>query len=113
MLRKKELLERDRFYHLLSEQCNSIDPATVVLIYFGLVGLIANELRKHKFIRLPMLADIALVHQKARPAWVGKRHVIIDGRETLKVYPKERFRRYWNKRQEIHVLDHMPPAAIS
>ena len=67
----------------------------------------------NKFIQLPFLCDIALVMQKPRPAWVGKAHLVIGSREVLKVYPKERLRRYFAKRQgPPRYLEVMPSPAI-
>ena len=112
-LRRKELLGNERFYRLLSENAGFIDPEAVARIYLGLVMVIEQELRKHKFVRLPILGDFALVRQKSRPAWVGRSHCVIEGREVLKFYFKEDFRRHFNKRQQIQTLSHMPPPPIN
>ena len=111
-LRKKELLSNERFYRLLSEHSNYIDPEAVARIYLGLVMLIDEELRKHKFIRLPILGDFAIVRQRSRPGWVGRAHCVIDGLEVAKFYMKEDFRRHVNKRRKLQVLSHMPAAPI-
>lgn len=112
-LKKKQLLSNERFYRLLSEHSDYIAPEAVARIYLGLVVLIGDELKKHKFIRLPIIGDMALVRQKSRPAWVGRTHCVIDGREVLKFYIKEDFRRYINKRQPpIQPLSFMPPPPI-
>lgn len=111
-LRRKELLGNERFYRLLSQQSNYIDPEAVIRIYLGLVMVIEQELKKNKFIRLPVLGDFALVRQKSRPAWVGQSHCVIDGREVAKFYIKEDFRRHFNRRQPIQLLSHMPPPPI-
>jgi len=111
-LKKKELLNYERFYRLLSESSNFVDPEAVIRIYLGLIMVIDQELRRHKFIRLPILGDFALVRQKSRPAWVGRSHCVIDGREVLKFYTKEAFREHFNKRQPIRALSHMPPPPI-
>ena len=112
-LRKKELLGNERFYRLLSEYSNYMDPEAVVRIYIGLVGLITRELEKNKFIRLPILGEFGLVRQKSRPALIGKSHCVIDGMEILRFYPKEDFRRHFNRRQKIQVLSNMPPPPIN
>lgn len=112
-LRKKNLLNEKRFYRLLSEQTNFIDPETSLLFYIGLVALIGDELRKNRFVRLPHLGDMALIEQKARPAWLGRTHAIIGSREILKFYPKEHLRRYFSKRQgPPRCIELMPPPAI-
>ena len=108
-LKRPELLNEKRFYRLLSEQSNYIDPELALIFYTGLVLLVGDELRKNSFVRLPHLGDFALVRQKARPAWVGKRHLVIEPREVLRFYPKEHLRRVFNKRQgEIRYTEEMP-----
>ncbi|HWO07262.1 MAG TPA: hypothetical protein VNM40_01605 [Candidatus Paceibacterota bacterium] len=99
---KKELLKNRRFYRLLSEQCPFMDQDTAFVFYTGLVAVVAQELRRHGVARMPHLGDFALVEQKARPAWVGNHQVMMGAREVLKFYPKERMRRYFNKRQKAH-----------
>ena len=108
-----ELLGNERFYRLLSERSNYIDPEVAGSIYLSLVYVIVDELRKHKFIRLPTLGDFAIVRQKSRPALIGRRHCIIDGMEILKFYPKHSFRGYFNERQKIQALSAMPPPPIN
>jgi nucleoid DNA-binding protein len=112
-LRKKELLDDERLYHLISEHTNYIDPEVACRVYLGMVLAITEELRKHKFIRLPALGDFAIVRQKSRPAWLGRSHCVIDGFEVLKFYPKESFRRYFNNRQTVQPLSVMPPPPIN
>jgi nucleoid DNA-binding protein len=112
-LKNKETLDSERFYRLLSEQSNFIDPDTSFLFYMGLVVLISDELRKNKIVRLPHLGDFALVEQRSRPAWMGKLHAVIGSREILKFYPKERLRRYFSKRQGLpRYSEVLPPAAL-
>lgn len=98
-LKRKELLDKDRFFRLLGLKSKFVDRDTAFIFYMGLIELIGAELRANKFIRLPHLCDIALVMQKPRPAWVGRAHLVIGSREILKVYPKENLRRYFSKRQ--------------
>ena len=110
-LRKKELMDANRFYRLLGEQCNFVDRDTIFSFYMGLVALVGQELRQHKIIRLPHLGEFALITQKPKTAWVGKAHVVIGAREILKFYPKERLRRYFNSRQgPLRYLEILPPA---
>ena len=99
---KKNLLNDKRFYRLLSEQCNFADKDTLFVFYIGLIQLVGQELRRHRVVRLPHLGDMALVRQKPRPGWMGKAHVYMGERDVLKFYPKERLRRYFNKRQEFN-----------
>ncbi len=111
-LKRKELLDRERFFLMLSKHNNYMDPVALGHVYLCIVTAIMEDLRKHKFVRLPVLGDLALIRQKARPAWVGKAHCVIDGREVLKFYPNESLRRQMNARQPIVFLAHMPPPPI-
>ena len=112
-LKRKELLDEDRFFRMLGMQSKFVDRDTAFIFYMGLIGLIGEELRKNKFVRLPHLCDIALVSQAPRPAWVGRAHVVIGSREILKVYPKEHLRRYFAKRQgSPRYLEVMPAPLI-
>jgi len=95
----RHLLNNERFYKLLATECNYMDRDTVFSFYMALVGVIGEELRRHKVARLPHLGDFALTMQRPRPAWVGQSHVVIGSREVLKFIPKERLRRYFAKRQ--------------
>src|SRR3989344_5914724 len=97
--RNKELLDDKEFYRKLSEKWNYVDNETTASFYLGFVKLVANELKEHKFVRLPHLGDMAIVEQKSRPAWIGKARIWIGPRDALKFYPKEKMRRYFNKHQ--------------
>jgi nucleoid DNA-binding protein len=96
----KELFNQKRFFRLLSEKSNFIDPDASFLCYMGLVALVEQELRLRKFVRLPHLGDFALVEQKPRMAWVGKSHVKIGARDVVKFYPKEKMRRHFSLMQD-------------
>ena len=109
-LKQPELLDEKRFYRLLSEQSNYINPELALVFYAGLVCLIGEELRQHKFCRLPHLGDFALVEQKPRPAWMGRLHAVIGTRQVLKFYPKEYLRRRFNKRQGFPRYTEILPA---
>jgi hypothetical protein len=113
-LKRKELLDEDRFFRLLGLKSKFVDRDTAFIFYMGLVELIGAELRVNKFIRLPHLCDIALVRMsKPRPAWIGKSHVVLTGRDSLKMYPKRHLKHYFAKRQgPVRYLEVMPPSAI-
>ena len=98
-LKKKELLDDERFYRELSAKCNFASDETITDWYLGLVKLISQELRENKFVRLPHLGDMALVMQKSRPALCGKAHVLLGPTEVLRFYPKTQMRRYFAKRK--------------
>lgn len=95
--KNKELLSEDRFYRLLSKHCKYVDRDTLFHFYMGLVQVVAEELKQHKVARLPHLGDFGLVAQKRRVGWAGPQQVMLEPREVLRFYPKERFRRYFNK----------------
>lgn len=112
-LKKKELLDKERFFRLLGMKSKFVDRDLAFIFYIGLVELIGAELRINKFIRLPHLGDFALTEQKSRPAWMGKMHAVIGNREILKFYPKKHLRRYFGKRQGFpRYSEILPPRAI-
>ena len=112
-LKRKELLDQERFFRLLGLKSKFVDRDMAYIFYMGLVELIGAELRSNKFIRLPHLGDMGLIPQKPRPAWVGKAHVVIGSREVLKFYPKERLRRYFSKRQgQLRYSEVLPASPI-
>ncbi|OGZ66459.1 MAG: hypothetical protein A3C50_00145 [Candidatus Staskawiczbacteria bacterium RIFCSPHIGHO2_02_FULL_43_16] len=112
-LKSKELLNRRRFYRLLSEQSNFVDHDLALIFYTGLLVLVHEELRQNKFCRLPGLGDFVSMEQKRRPAWCGKAHLVIEPRQIIKFYPAERLRRYFGKRQGFpRYSEVMPPKPI-
>lgn len=90
----KRLLNDKVFYRKLSAHWNHLDPDATMLFYMGFIQMIGKELREHKFLRLPHIADLAIVTQKSRPALAGKYRVRLGPTEILKMYPKEKLRRY-------------------
>jgi nucleoid DNA-binding protein len=96
------LLEHKRFFNLLAQDCiRFADRDTVYLVYMMMVGVIGQELRRHKVVRLPHLGDFGLVEQKMRPAWCGRMHVRMGPRDVLKFYPDYLLRRKFNTRQML------------
>lgn len=100
---KGNLLNDARFYRLLVENCKYLDKDTALIFYATVVQIVGQELRRNKVVSLPHLGDFALVEQKPRPAWAGRKRVFMPARDVLKFYPKEKLRRYFNKRQGIIV----------
>lgn len=86
------LAERPRFFRLLSEHNNYVDPETTCKFYQGLVDMIKQELRENGVIRLPEIGDFVLLKQKAHIGWVGKVQRMIPESTTLKFIPKEALR---------------------
>ena len=96
-LRKKGVFNEDRFFRLLSEQNNYVDPKTVKDFYMGLVRLLTQELKANGIVRLPHLGDLALVKQKDHIGWVGKMQAMIKGSYVLRFYAKDQWRDYFHK----------------
>lgn len=99
-LNKAGVFDEDRFYRLLSEQCNYTSPEVVKSFYMGLVRHLTAELRKNGVVRLPELGDLALVKQKERFGWAGQFQGIIQGKYMLKFYIKGTWRKYFSKLEE-------------
>ena len=76
-----------------------MDQDAITQVYMSIVKLVTRELRMNKIVRLPYLADVALVSQRPRLGWRGKDRVYMDARDVLKFYPQEKMRRYFNRRQ--------------
>ncbi len=77
-----------------------MDRDTALVFYTALVSVVGQELRRFGVVSLPHLADIALVRQQPRIGLVGPEQKRIEAMNVLKMYPKERLRRYFNKRQK-------------
>ena len=101
-LQKTGILNEDRFFLLLAQQCNYVDAKTVRQFYLGLVRYITKELRKNGVARLPHLGDFALVKQKDKLGLVGRRQMMVIGKYVLKFYAKEAWRQYFSKLQQSH-----------
>jgi hypothetical protein len=96
-LLKNGILNEDRFFRLLSEQNNYVDPKTVKDFYMGLVRLVTAELKENGVCRLPHMGDMALIKTKDHLGWAGQFQRIITGKYVLKFYPKEAWRKYFSK----------------
>ncbi len=94
-LKKKGLLDEDKFYRDLAQNCGYIDDATARRFYLGLVKTVTADLRADQIARLPHLGDFALVWQKEKSALVGKTRVVIGQVQMLKFYPKDTWREYF------------------
>ena len=104
-LNKKGLLKEDRFFQLLSEENNYVDPKVTKDFYLGLVRVITSELRKNGVIRLPHLGDMALVKQKDRLGWSGKHQMMQTGKYMLKFYASQVWKKYFSKLSERSGLE--------
>jgi hypothetical protein len=96
-LEKKGLLSEDRFFRLLSEQNNYVESKAVKDFYMGLVRLVTKELKDSGFVRLPHLGDLALVKMKDHLGWAGQYRMMMQGKYTLRFYPKEAWKKYFAK----------------
>jgi len=99
----KDLLRDERFYELLTKELKHLSRDEVFIIYVAMVQVVAQELRRHKVVRLPHLGDFALVKQQARPGVAGPYRVMLGEREVLKFYPKQRLKRYFAARNKANV----------
>lgn len=100
-LKKMGILDEDKFYRLLSDQCNYIDPKTVKdVFYAGFVRAITKELRVHGVVRLPHIGFFYLLKQKDKMGWAGKFQGILKGKCIIKFYATESWRKYFAKYQE-------------
>lgn len=98
----RELLKRDRFFRLLAQECAKFtDRETAYLVYYMMLGMIGEQLKRHGVARLPDFADIALVERKPRLGWCGKTRVRMPARKVLRLYPNYHLRRVFNKRQDF------------
>ena len=97
---KSGVLDEEKFFMLLSQQCNYVTPETVKSFYLGLVRHLTSELRKNGVVRLPHLGDFALVRQKPKIGWAGQFQTLMEGKYMLKFYPKDTWRKYFVKLQE-------------
>lgn len=97
---KKEgiILKDDKFYELLSEGWNHLDPESVRQYYLAFVKIVSRQIRTKGVIRLPHLGDYALVKQPTG------RPVISTGRITkrndiyaLRFYPDRNLKAYFSK----------------
>lgn len=99
-LNRQGILDERRFFRLLSEQNNYVDPKTVEDFYMGLVRMLTKELKDNGVVRLPHMGDMALVKQKDRLGLAGKYQKIIKGSYVLRFYPKEKWRDYFHKLED-------------
>ena len=95
--RKTGLLKEERFFKLLSQNCNYSSPETTKDFYMGLVRHLTKELRKNGIVRLPHLGDFALVKKKDSLGWAGPRQVILKGKYLLRFYVNESWSGYFTK----------------
>ena len=96
-LKKKGVLNEERFFRLLSEQNNYVDTKTIKDFYMGLVRLATKELRENGVVRFPHLGDFALVKQKDSIGWAGQFQTMLTGKYMLKFYAKDSWKRYFVK----------------
>lgn len=98
---KRALLGRDRYFRLLGEKCAGygVNRDLAYLVYMASIQVIGQELNRHGVVRLPHIGTIAMVEQKARPAWCGKARVHMPARKTLKMHPDYLLKKIYNTKQ--------------
>lgn len=99
-LAKKGIFNEDRFYRLLSENCNYMDPKATKEFYLGLVRLVSSELRTNGVIRLPHLGDMALVALAPKVGLEGKVKKMMGVKYMLKFYIHYALKKYFSKYSE-------------
>ncbi len=99
-LRKAGLFDNKRFFGLLSEKNNYMDPKTMEQFYMGFVRAISKELKEKGVVNLPHLGQFALVKVKDKLGWAGKVQQIIKGKYVLKFYPNELWNKYMTTKRE-------------
>ncbi len=99
----EDLLRDERFYQLLTKELRHMSRDEVFVIYVAMVQVVAQELRRHKVVRLPHLGDFALVKRPSRPGVAGPYQVMLAEHEVLKFYPKQRLKRYFAERNKANV----------
>ena len=111
-LTKRGFLNEERFFRLLSENNNYVDPQTVREFYKGLVTLIKKELHENGGVRLPDIGDMALVKRKAHLGWAGDVQKMIPESRTLIFYPKEALRKHFKLLEDNVVPEHTPSTTV-
>lgn len=97
LLKKTGVLDENRFYRLLSEQCNYVNVEDVKSFYMGLVRLMTQEIRNNGIVALPHIGFFSLVKKKKRTSFFGKPTTKVSARYTLTFYPSYDWRWYFYK----------------
>lgn len=99
-LKKTGKLDEERFFRLLSEQCNYVDSKTMRSFYEGLLRHLTKELRTNGVVKMPHLGTISLVKQNISSTWKGQYSLSKTGRYVLTVNLDEGWRDYFKKLAE-------------
>lgn len=102
---RKGFLKDERFFRLLSEENNYVDPASIKDFYMGLIRVITKDLKTTGVCKVPHLGYFALVRQKDKLGLTGQVRSMVRGKYVLKFYPKEAWRDYFTKLESLPGLE--------
>lgn len=90
-------LSEDDFFNTLAERCNYINTDLVKEVYYELIKLTTQQLRKQGSIRYPVFGDFILKYKKPRElisVHNGQR-MTIPMRKVVKFTPSPKLRKYF------------------
>lgn len=90
-------LSKDDFFNLLAERCNYINTELVEQVYYELIRLTSQELRRQGAIRYPAFGDFYIKYLKEREMrHVGTGQMIkIPMRKVVKFTPNSKLKKYF------------------
>ena len=95
-LKHSGILSEDRFYRMVSEQNNYMDPASTRAFYQAMYNHVNNELRLHGAVRLPMMGNMYLLKRRDGTGWNGNHMAFIKDKYILRLDPAEKWKKYWH-----------------
>lgn len=99
-LKKRGILNEERFFSLLAQECNYIDPKVLKNFYMGLVRHLTAELRAKGVVRLPYIGDFALVIQKNKKGWFGTKMAVVPITYILRFFANANWKKYFSNLKE-------------
>jgi hypothetical protein len=97
-MKRTGVYKEDRFYQLLSEQCNYVSPETVKSFYLGLVRHITKEMRDNGIAVLPHLGVFCFKKLPTKYGVAGRGGAkLLSNKYCVKFYLEEAWRRYFSK----------------
>ena len=103
-MKEDGLIGEDRFFRLVSSQCDYMDEETIKSVYMAVVRVISKDLKENEIARIPHIGDLVMVEKTARMGLVGKTRVMMPESKVVKFYIDEMFRRHineWTKANKI------------
>ena len=92
-------LDKEEFFNALAEKCNYINTDLVKEVYYELIRLTSQELRKKGAIRFPDFGDFSLKYMKERRSThvLTKEIIIIPMRKAVRFSPTPKLKRYFKE----------------